>query len=308
MRQAVDAARTDTQPQAQQISRRLAAITDSLNTAMQETRNAAWADIRSELRDDPRFKALPQQSRLALAHSCHEIAMNMPVQEWKTHMDTIKNFFFLPLPPGVDIDAGLRNFQTDFVQIFLRPEQQAQVGENGIHATFNVDVGRCMVAQIGDTAMSPETSSREDYQTALKNIVGEKYQKFLPLISLTASQGGLDSAADSMAKYLGLTPYSLTLLLAGYHLVPAQHSHGTVITREGDDLIIADRFHAKFNSSANPGDSVNALAFKGSIRMRIHLSAQPSVYTVNGKTVLVPQTSMEADELRFTTEQAAGQQ
>lgn len=120
MRQAVDAARTDTQPQAQQISRRLAAITDSLNTAMQETRNAAWADIRSELRDDPRFKALPQQSRLALAHSCHEIAMNMPVQEWKTHMDTIKNFFFLPLPPrsgyrrrAAELPDGLR---TDFSQ------------------------------------------------------------------------------------------------------------------------------------------------------------------------------------------------
>lgn len=59
MRQAVNEACIDAQPQAQQISRRLATVTDSLATAMKETRSAAKKDVISKLHDDQRFKALP---------------------------------------------------------------------------------------------------------------------------------------------------------------------------------------------------------------------------------------------------------
>lgn len=37
--------------------------------------------------------------------------------------------------------------------------------------------------------------------------------------------------------------------------------------------------------------------------MHVHLGSRPSEHTENGKTVLVPQISMETDELHFTTPQ-----
>ena len=118
MRQAVNEARTDAQPQAQQISRRLATVTDSLATAMKETRAAAKKDVISKLHDDQRFKALPLRSRQTLERTLTDIADNMPVSDWKTHMDTVKNYFFLPLPPARISTRGCRSSRIRPYSIF----------------------------------------------------------------------------------------------------------------------------------------------------------------------------------------------
>ena len=77
------------------------------------------------------------------------------------------------------------------------------------------------------------------------------------------------------------------------------------LSREGNDLLISSRFHVRYTrleelQQAQPSTD-SALSFQGHITMRVHLGSQPSEHTVNGKTVLVPQISMETDELHFTT-------
>lgn len=61
----------------------------------------------------------------------------MPVSDWKTHMDTVKNYFFLP--PGADIDAGLQIFQSTSIPYFLQPSTRENVQEDGIHTSFTGD-------------------------------------------------------------------------------------------------------------------------------------------------------------------------
>ena len=304
MRQAVNEARTDAQPQAQQISRRLATVTDSLATAMKENRSAAKKDVISKLHDDQRFKALPLRSRQTLERTLTDIADNMPVSDWKTHMDTVKNYFFLPLPPGADIDAGLQIFQNTSIQYFLQPSTQEKVQEDGIHTSFTGDAPRNGMTITG--ADLQKWQSPEVYATALKNFVGEEHRQLLPFISLMATQNGMDGMGEMLLIHMGITQKPASLIMADYGIMVMPNSERSLsLSREGNDLLISSRFHVRYTrleelQQAQPSTD-SALSFQGHVTMRVHLGSQPSEHTVNGKTVLVPQISMETDELHFTT-------
>ena len=304
MRQAVNEACTDAQPQAQQINRRLAAITDSLATAMKETRSAAKKDVISKLHDDQRFKALPLRSRQTLERTLTDIADNMPVSDWKTHMDTVKNYFVLPLPPGADIDAGLQIFQNTSIQYFLQPSTQEKVQEDGIHTSFTGDAPRNGMTITG--ADLQKWQSPEVYATALKNFVGEEHRQLLPFISLMATQNGMDGMGEMLLIHMGITQKPASLIMADYGIMVMLNSERSLsLSREGNDLLISSRFHVRYTrleelQQAQPSTD-SALSFQGHVTMRVHLGSQPSEHTVNGKTVLVPQISMETDELHFTT-------
>lgn len=141
---------------------------------------------------------------------------------------------------------------------------------------------------------------------ALKNFVGEEHRQLLPFISLMATQNGMDGMGEMLLIHMGITQKPASLIMADYRIMVMPNSERSLsLSREGNDLLISSRFHVRYTrleelQQAQPSTD-SALSFQGHITMRVHLGSQPSEHTVNGKTVLVPQISMETDELHFTT-------
>ena len=310
MHQAVNEARADPQPQAQQLHQRLSAVTADLTRAAEQSKQAAIDDIRNGLRGDKKIKALPTSAKQALESALSTMIQNTPAPEWSARVASLKNYFLERLPPGADIDAGLQGFKTKLIQDFLTPVEQNNIGANGIHNSFNKDAVRHTIKQIGDTAME-ENQPLDYYETAFRNIVGEEHKELLPFLSMMASQAGMDGSLEFLPVQAGVARPSLAMYFTEYGLMPINSKHGVSLSRDGDDLLISSRFSVGFNSideiSRNQFNTESALTFKGTATLRVHLSTPPSTHTVNGKTVLVPHITMESGEMSFTTTQGAEQ-
>lgn len=322
MRAAVNAARADTQPEAQSISQRLSIVSKRLQAASSANKQAVLFDVLKGLHDDNRYKVLPEVSQNALDGAFRKIAKEYPLADWKNRMDVIKMNFFQPQPERYNIEEGMRLFKDNLTSEFLLPEQLAKVSEGGIHEAFVLDTARRNISRIGGERVPdisednarPGSLPKEDVaahcERKIRELVGEEHKELLPFISMMTSQAGVDSASSFLPHLAGLSKRAdMQLVEAG--IMPSRNTHTVTVERQGNDLLITTAFHQCFKPSeavAAP-TGLTALSYDGHVTMRIDLSSPPAEHTVTvtgpdgqqeQRTALIPQFTLENGDVRFT--------
>ena len=317
MRAAVDNAREVVRAEDRPIAERLSSVFQRLQTA--NANRAALSGLETAitrlqtqaaalkygLANDPRFTAMSPHAQRGLCYALDSIsAANKPGKE--AAMERVKNDFFGIRPETFNMEAGLQRFSDDLVEDFLRPSQQANVKENGIHKSFILDTRRrsidsfngVPVPQITDEASKDVIAGYCVQQ--LDTLLGAEHQDLKPFISMMASQAGLDSAQSFLPVMSGLSdPADAHLTNAQIMPDRSNARHHTSITREGDTLHIVSSFDQGFKMYDSPEGAV--LHCKGSVTMSIDLSAEPRREMVDGKEVFIPQFRLNNGDVRFET-------
>jgi hypothetical protein len=258
---------------------------------------------------DPDFNALSTTSMKGLLFALDSIDKSkMPDKQGA--MDQVKQSFFLTRPENYDIETAMKTLGEDQIAEFLRPSQQENI-EDGIHFSFLKDANRHSIESFNGQDIIPGglapggTLIREKfaaYATIIKEAIPEKHHKFLPFITMMASQAGID-AAPAFLPFLANVSTPSNLHLSDANIVPLKEGteHPLTLELKGDHLIITSTFTSPFTTVNGPVDGELVLAFKGQVSMNIDLAADPRTETVNGKQVLIPQFTIENGEVHIET-------
>jgi hypothetical protein len=282
------------------------------------------------VKDDPRFKAMPEFSQRTLLDALKSIhAGNATAPDKQAAMERLKNDFFGIKPASYHMETAMAQFSTDMGNFFLDPDQQALVDENDLHASFFKDANRGIFSNIGDTMLSKDMP-KEVYANALKDYLPEQHHDFLPFISMMASQAGIGSAMAFLPYMSGLseTPTFQHLVDVGVMANRDHTQHKITLSLEDNILRLTDIFSKAFLRE-NAQDGPPVLHCTGTVSMAIDLTAEPRVETVKipktivieeldendvliekqqkvleHKEVLIPQFTIENGEVHFETPSA----
>ncbi len=290
MRAAMHRASSENQPEAQNVAQRL-------NSAITRIQVANLAP-RFGLSRDPRFRNLPPASQLAQCQVLHNTASE---GGGPAALQQLKNDFFGVRPAEYDMAEGMRRFSEELSNEFLKPVQQSYVDDSGIHDSFVKDTHRGSVSRIGQT-LTPGGQEREVYETALRNEVPAQHHRFLPFISMMASQAGMDSAMTFLPMFARLSDMADShLMQAGLAPTTAGTTHDISVVRNGSRLVLTSTFDQAYKMHHGSDTASVVLRCKGTVTMNIDLDAEPRREVVNGKEVLIPQFTIENGDVYFET-------
>lgn len=325
MRATVNAARRSEVPEVQALTQRLTASVARLTQTVSGNKGAVLSDRLHDLQSSRAFRQLPEVSQRAMTAAYSRIARNKPMAEWRSCMDTIKADFLSPSEGRCNMPEGLTRFKDNLTAAFLSPPQQATVNETGVHEAFVKDTRRRNISRIGgeeiprirpnnpdDPAPAgalPKEAVGDLCTVRLRALVGPEHERFMPFITMMASQAGLDSAPSFLPHMSGLSDI-IDMHLTEADIMPGKSTHIMTIDREGNDLVLTTDFHAAFkNAGAATDTDPTALSRDGRIAMRIHLDQAPDVHTVTlpaagdapavQRDVLIPQFTLENADLRY---------
>lgn len=325
MRASVDAARTSQAPEVRSLTQRLTEAAARLQNTVSGNKGAVLSDRLHDLRSSRGFRQLPEVAQRAITAAYRSIANSHPTAEWRGLMDAIKADFLSPSEGRCNMPEGLRLMKENLISGFLSPTQQAIVDETGVHEAFVKDTKRRNISHIGGQAIphirsadpndpAPEGALPKEAVSAmcterLRALVGPEHQRFMPFITMMASQAGVDSAPSFLPQMSGLSDV-IDMHLTEANLMPGQSTHIMTIERQGNDLLLSMDFHATFKSVGAVGlDDPAALSRDGRLTMRIHLDQAPDVHTVTlpaqgdapavQRDVLIPQFTLENADLRY---------
>lgn len=268
---------------------------------------AADGDPVSAARRDPRISALPEFSQQTLFNAIHTLTRSgLPQEQLQTSIERLKNDFLGIRPEGYDIEAGMALFKENLTEGFLRPSQQKDV-RDGIHVSFTLDARRGSVSRIGDVP-TPQGAPAAFYTEQLKRIVPEQHHRFLPFVSMMASQAGMDSAQSWMPILSGLTRQEDTHLMdanIGASGMGVEHDLHIVPTENG--LRIVTSYIQPYASIDAEDMDQFALVQKGRLTMNIDFTAEPEVHELDvplrdgteHRTIYVPQFTLEDGDTHF---------
>ena len=310
MERAVNEARAHEQPEIRTLGERLITATANLRYAASRSSSAVLADRLNQLRSDRSFQRLPEISQRALVEGFRKLAENLPFAEWQRSMDMLKTDFLLPDAERIAPD-GPERFKTEMTNEFLRPVQQLKVREDGIHISFVKDAERHSIDAFNGQPIPADVQGPKALaaygEQHLRELVGEEHERFLPFISMMASQAGMNSAPSFLATALGVSD------AGDAHLVKAElMSMGLdanmAVTREGNDLIIRVTFHGNHVNFKNV-EQGPVLSREGSVSLRIHLDGIPlapvvtlpetSAYPERDIVVYIPDFTVENAQVRY---------
>ena len=291
MRTAVDNARETVRAEDKPIAERLSSVFQRLQTQA--------AAVKHGLANDPRFTALSPLAQQGLCYTLDSIsAANKPGKE--AAMERVKNDFFGIRPETFNMEAGLQLFSDDLVEDFLRPSQQANVKENGIHKSFILDTRRRTIDSFNGVPVPQSTGEASKDVIAgycvqqLDTLLGAEHQDLKPFISMMASQAGLDSAQSFLPAMCGVNEKGdANLQFINIYPNGNDADHHMHVTREGDTLTISTSFRQGYVSNNDPEITDSILEVKGSIDMVIDLSQPPTEHVQGGKSLFIPTFTME---------------
>ena len=256
---------------------------------------------------DPRISAMPEFPRQTLLNAIGKLAQSgMPQEQLQTSIERLKNDFLGIKPEGYDIEAGMARFKENLTEGFLRPTQQRDV-KDGIHVSFTLDARRGSISSIGGVA-TPQSQPAGFYTEQLKRIVPEQHHRFLPFVSMMASQAGMDSAQSWMPVLSGLARLEDTHLMdanIGASGIGVDHDLHIIATENG--LRIETSYIQPFASIDEEDMAQFALIQKGRLTMNIDFTAEPDVHEVDvplnegteRRTIFVPQFTLENGDAHF---------
>ena len=268
---------------------------------------ADTGDPVANVQRDPRFSAMPERSRQALMSAIETIMANAPQAGRQAAIERIKNDFFGIMPETYDINVGMQRFKDEnLIAGFLEPKQQGYVNEQGMHDSFHLDANRGSIGHMGGIQMPPN-QTRQFYEDTLRQIIPEQHHRFLPFISMMASQAGLDCAPSFLPFLSGAE--SSHLLEAGVGpAYGANHILNLFPTENG--IRLEHSFSQPYKSINAPAEEAASLIQKGRVTMLIDFTAEPSVHEVQierrgeivgQRIVYVPQCSLENGDVHFET-------
>ena len=313
MRAAVDNARTTVQAEDRTTALRLSSVLERIQTATANMDGGALEGLKGSvaslqqktvelqygLHGDARYTALSPRAQQGLVYALENISKGRSDNK-QADMERIKNDFFGVRPDSYDIDEGMRQFSESLINDFLKPSQQAEVDENGIHKSFKLDTSRNCMTNIGDVA-TPGNQPEEFYENALKNTVPAEHHRFLPFISMMCTQAGMDSAKSFLSYMSGLSDRG-DFHLSEVGLMPSNSGveHKVSLTCEGNTLRLTDTFAQPFHMFDDMAGAA-VLGYRGNVTMTIDLAAEPRIERVNGEEVLIPQFVLENGDVHFET-------
>ena len=277
---------------------RLEAALDRLQNRVD--RNALFSRIKSEITSDPRLASLPKASRTALQHGLESIAAEQPRTEWRGLMSSLRDTFLGVEPEGFDLEKGVQKFGDGLREKFFKKDV-AKMDQFGFHYSFNQDYPRACIKQVGDTPLSGHQTP-EHYRGVLTDFLKsfssdaatqEKDMRFLPFLSVAATQDGTASACPLLAKDSG-HDFLKTFFAAGISSPIGTTEHSTTISRDPENprhiLIqtVASQPYAHVEDRSS-----QALRMDARITMRIDLDAEPQKQTINGKDWYLPSFTLE---------------
>ena len=268
---------------------------------------AATGSPVDEVQRAPRFSAMPERSRQALISSIETVMAHTPQAGRQSAVERLKNDFFGIMPETYDISTGMQRFKDEnLIDGFLQPIQQGFVRDNGMHDSFHLDAVRGSIGHIGGIPMPPN-QSRQFYEDALRQIIPEQHHRFLPFVSMMASQAGLDCAPAFLPFLSGAEDSHLMEAQMG-PAYGADHVLNLFPVENG--LRIEHSFSQPYKAIDAPLDEEPSLIQKGRVTMVIDFSAEPAVHEVQierrdeivgQRTVYVPQVTLENGDLHFET-------
>jgi len=277
---------------------RLEAALDRLQNRVD--RNALFSRMKSEITSDPRLAALPQASRTALQRGLASIAEEQPRTEWRGLMNSLRDTFLGLEPEGFDLEKGVQKFGDGLREKFFKLDV-AKMDQFGFHYSFNQDYPRACIKQVGDTPLSGHQTP-EHYRGVLTDFLKsfssdaatqEKDMRFLPFLSVAATQDGTASACPLLARDSG-HDFLKTFFAAGINSPILTTGHSTTISRDPENprhiLIqtVASQPYAHVEDRSS-----QALRMDARITMRIDLDGEPQKQTINGKDWYLPAFTLE---------------
>ena len=160
---------------------------------------------------------------------------------------------------------------------------------------------------MGDT-LTPANMPKEFYVENLLRLVPEEHRRYLPFVSMMASQAGMDCALSFLPHLSGASD------LADMHLIEAgiasghdaMHNLDLIPTEHG--LRMELTFSQPYNSMAGE-EGPGALFLNGRLTMDIDFTAEPEVHQVDvmrrnqvvgQRTVYVPHCTLLDGDVQFT--------
>jgi len=315
MQLAVNNARTTAQGEDQPMAMRLSNVLARIQTAAANMNNDTLDGLKRAIDDlqfkttalkyglhlNPAFDRLSVPAQKGLCYALNTIARNSYIPDKQAAMEQVKQSFFTAHPAEYDIDEGMRIFGENHIEEFLKPSQQGRIN-NGIHKSFILDANRHCIHSLNGADL-PGGLTAEDYTNALRNAIPAQHHRFLPFISMMASQAGMDSAAALMPWQSKASTLADTHLMeAGIPPHKSNQKHALFLQLDGDRLSITDIFSTGFTTDQNTSDDAAPILFcKGQVTMNIDLAAAPRTETVDGKQVFIPQFTIENGEVHFET-------
>ena len=273
-------------------------VKNRISAAVQQMRQqASPEELMAGLKADMRFKALPENSRRAILTSLAMVQARTP-GELLERMDATTSVFFNHEFKGANMEEGLQTLKDDLINDFLKPSQQNNVKEDGFHDSFRKDTFRGNLRNIGHV----DAHGGQDaavYKNALRNLLGEENARFLPFVSMMASQAGFDSSAVFLPLHSGNDVMQMPEMSLSQDM-----NHLSSITREGNDILMKLDFDTHYTAALPGGGIPDVLASEGTVTMRIHLDAEPIVENVGGKEVFIPQFDLENAAMNYFVPEA----
>jgi len=270
----------------------------------------ATGDSLANIQRDPRFSAMPKRSQEALLDAMSNVRTNMPQgPQQQAALERLKNEFFGIMPDTYDINVGMQRFKDEnLIGGFLQPVQQGYVDAQGIHDSFIKDTVRGNIRRMGDT-LTPATMPKEFYIENLLRLVPEEHRRFLPFVSMMASQAGMDCALSFLPHLSGASDFGdMHLIDAGIAAgVDAVHDLDLIPTEHG--LRMELTFSQPYSSMEAENGGQGALFLNGRLTMDIDFTAEPEVHQVDimrhnqivgQRTVYVPQCTLRDGDIQFT--------
>ena len=263
-----------------------------------------------DLHNDPRFLAMPEPSKAALLEGMATVRAKIPqAMEQQAALVRLRNDFFGIMPETYDINAGMQRFKDEnLIADFLTPTQQGQVNDRGMHESFFKDAERGSIGRMGNER-TPGNKSKEFYEEKLLNIIPEEHRRFLPFVSMMASQAGMDSTLSFLPFLSGASdPGAMHLNEAGILVDTDDHILNLIPTERG--LRMELTFSQPFRTIAEDHDNPHSLFLNGRLTMDIDFTAEPSVHQVDvvrndqvvgQRTVYVPQCTLLDGDVHFET-------
>ena len=259
---------------------------------------------------DPRFSAMPERSQATLLEALNNVRANMPQgPEQQAALERLKNDFFGIMPAAYDINMGMQRFKDEnLIDGFLQPTQQGYVDGQGIHDSFIKDTVRGSIRRMGDV-LTPGNMPKEFYIDNLLRLVPEEHRRFLPFVSMMASQAGMDCALSFLPHLSGASDIAdMHLIDAGIaSAADAQHDLDLIPTEHG--LRMELTFSQPYKSMSDENDAPGALLLNGRLTMDIDFTAEPEVHQVDvmrrntvveQRTVYVPHCTLLDGDILFT--------
>ncbi|MBR3881403.1 MAG: hypothetical protein IKJ34_07420 [Mailhella sp.] len=323
MQRAVTAAALEVRAEDRPMAARLSSVFDRIKTAATNMNRETIDGLKGAidglqirthalkygLHLNPAFDRLSVPAQKGLLYALDTISSKR-IPDKQSVMEQVKQSFFTAHPAEYDIDEGMRIFGESQIEEFLKPDQQEKI-EDGIHFSFLKDANRHSIVSFNGQDIMPAglapggTLIREKfaaYATIIKEAIPEKHHRFLPFITMMASQAGID-AAPAFLPFLANVSTPSNLHLSDANIVPLKEGteHPLTLELKGDHLIITSTFTNPFTTVNGPVDGELVLAFKGQVTMNIDLAAAPRTETVDGKQVFIPQFTIENGEVHFET-------